>query len=98
MKPAAHRAQEAGTAARLEQFRGTSQFLLYSMPNMPCQPLTVVHTDGQALCVAHPSTVCEEHVWALLPLLEHPGGQGVLVVPMEAERHLQGQRTITQML
>jgi hypothetical protein len=47
--------------------------------------LTVVHPDRQALCVAHPSTICKEHVWGLLAFLQHPERQRVLVIAMEAE-------------
>lgn len=50
--------------------------------------LTVVYADGQTLRAAHPSTVRKENVWRLLPFLQHPQGQLVLVVAMEAERHL----------
>lgn len=50
--------------------------------------LTMVHADGQTLCVAHTSTICEEDVWAQLALLQDPQGQRVLVISMKAERHL----------
>jgi hypothetical protein len=61
-----------------------------------CQAgLTVVHADGQALCVAHPSTVREKDVWGLLPFLQHPQGERVLVVAMEAERHLRTAGHVT---
>jgi hypothetical protein len=48
----------------------------------------MVHTQGQALCVAHASTVCEEDVRALLPFLHDPERQRVFVIPVEAEGHL----------